>query len=91
MIATGMTPFVTAQGVPKEGMKAVAAGAVANILLTPLFIFVLHLGVAGAATATVLSQILSAGIIIRFLRGKNTELKGVWSGLPGLLQTGKQF
>lgn len=89
MIATGMTPFVTAQGFPKEGMKAVAAGAVANILLTPLFIFVLHLEVAGAATATVLSQILSAGIIIRFLRGKNTELKGRLVGFAGLAANGK--
>lgn len=76
MIATGMTPFVTAQGFPIEGMKAVAAGAVSNIILTPVFIYVFHLGIAGAAIATVISQTLSAGIILRFLRGKNTELKG---------------
>ena len=68
MIATGMTPFVTAQGFPREGMKAVASGAVANIILTPVFIYVFQLGIAGAAIATVISQTLSAGIILRFLR-----------------------
>ena len=58
MIATGMNPFINAQGYSTTGMFSVAIGAIANILLDPLFIFTFHLGVNGAAAATVLSQIL---------------------------------
>ena len=62
MIATGMNPFINAQGYSTTGMFSVAIGAIANILLDPLFIFTFHLGVNGAAAATVLSQILSAPV-----------------------------
>ena len=60
MIAVGMNPFINAQGYSIIGMLSVAIGAVANLLLDPLFIFVLGFGVRGAAIATVLSQVLSA-------------------------------
>ena len=55
MIATGMNPFINAQGYSTIGMTSVAVGAVANLLLDPLFIFVLGFGVQGAAIATVIS------------------------------------
>lgn len=74
MITTGMNPFINAQGYATTGMCSVAIGAVANILLDPLFIFVFHLGIQGAAIATVLSQILSATFVLHFLKRK-AELK----------------
>lgn len=74
MIAVGMNPFINAQGYSTVGMLSVAIGAVANLLLDPLFIFALGLGVRGAAIATVLSQCLSAGFVLFFLMGKS-ELK----------------
>ena len=51
------------------------AGAVCNIVLDPIFIFALHLGVRGAAIATVLSQLLSAAWVVKFLTGQKAELK----------------
>ena len=54
MIATGMNPFINAQGYSTIGMTSVAVGAVANLLLDPLFIFVFGFGVQGAAIATVI-------------------------------------
>ena len=74
MLAVGMNPFINAQGYSTVGMLSVAIGAVANLLLDPLFIFALGLGVRGAAIATVLSQCLSAGFVLFFLMGK-AELK----------------
>ncbi len=74
MIATGMNPFINAQGYATVGMLSVAIGAVANIILDPIFIFVLHIGIRGAAIATVISQILSALFVFYFLHGK-AELK----------------
>ena len=63
MIATGMNPFINAQGYATTGMFSVAIGAVANLILDPLFIFVLGFGIKGAAIATVLSQFLSAAYV----------------------------
>lgn len=74
MIATGMNPFINAQGYSTIGMTSVAVGAVANLLLDPLFIFVLGFGVQGAAIATVISQALSAIFVFVFLTRKS-ELK----------------
>lgn len=74
MIATGMNPFINAQGYSTIGMTSVAVGAVANLLLDPLFIFVLGFGVQGAAIATVISQVLSAVFVFVFLTRKS-ELK----------------
>ena len=70
MISTGMNPFINAQGYATTGMLSVVIGAVANLLLDPLFIFVFHLGISGAAIATILSQTLSALFVLYFLRRK---------------------
>lgn len=70
MIAVGMNPFINAQGYSTMGMFSVSIGAITNLLLDPLFIFVLHFGVRGAAIATVLSQCLAAGFVLFFLMGK---------------------
>lgn len=74
MIAVGMNPFINAQGYSVIGMSSVAIGAVANLLLDPLFIFSLGFGVCGAAIATVISQCLSAVFVLIFLTRK-AELK----------------
>ena len=74
MIATGMNPFINAQGYATTGMLSVAIGAVANLILDPLFIFVFGLGIKGAAIATVLSQFLSAAYVLLFLERK-AEMK----------------
>lgn len=70
MMATGLNPYVNAQGFPGIGMLTVVIGAVLNIALDPLFIFVFHMGVSGAATATVISQAASAVFVVVFLLGK---------------------
>lgn len=67
MIATGMNPFINAQGYSTIGMTSIAVGAIANLLLDPLFIFALGFGVQGAAIATVISQFLSAAFVLFFL------------------------
>ena len=70
----GMNTFVTTQGFAKVSMMTTVIGAVINIILDPIFIFVLDLGVSGAALATVLSQAVSAVWIMKFLTGKKTIL-----------------
>lgn len=75
MTGLGMNSFINSQGFGTVGMMTVLLGAVANILLDPIFIFVLHMGVQGAALATILSQFLSAIWILRFLTGKQAILK----------------
>ena len=74
MLAVGMNPFINAQGYSVIGMLSVTIGAVANLILDPLFIFVLGFGVQGAAIATVLSQTMSALFVFVFLT-KRAELK----------------
>lgn len=74
MISTGMNGYINAQGFPKIGMLSVIIGAVCNIILDPIFIFALDMGVAGAALATVLSQTVSAGWVVRFLFGKKIAI-----------------
>ena len=74
MISTGMNGFINAQGFPKVGMFTTMIGAVLNLFLDPVFIFVLKLGVGGAAAATVVSQIVSAIWVLRFLMGKKAIL-----------------
>jgi len=75
MIGLGMNSFINSQGFGKIGMMTVLLGAVTNIILDPIFIFVLHMGVQGAALATVLSQALSAAWIVQFLTGPKTILR----------------
>lgn len=71
----GMNPFITTQGFAKISMMTTVIGAVINIVLDPVFIFVLNMGVRGAALATVLSQAVGALWILRFLTGKKTNLR----------------
>ena len=75
MVGLGMNSFINSQGFGKIGMMTVLLGAVANIILDPVFIFVFGMGVQGAALATVISQGLSAAWILRFLTGKKTILR----------------
>lgn len=75
MIGLGMNPFINAQGFGRMGMMTVALGAAVNLLLDPVFIFLFHMGVRGAAVATVLSQACSAVWVLRFLTGKRAILK----------------
>ena len=74
-LTLGLNAFITAQGFAKISMKTTLIGAVTNIILDPIFIFVLGMGVKGAALATVLSQALSAAWVLTFLLGKQTTLK----------------
>lgn len=75
MIALGMNPFINSQGFANVGMTTIFLGAVTNIILDPVFIFVFRLGVQGAAWATICSQILSAVFVMRFLTGSRAELR----------------
>lgn len=75
MLSLGLNPYINCQGFARTGMLTVALGAAANIVLDPIFIFALHLGVRGAAIATVLSQFLSAAWVVKFLTSKKAELK----------------
>lgn len=75
MVALGMNPFINSQGFANVGMTTIFLGAITNIVLDPIFIFVFHLGVRGAALATICSQILSAVFVVRFLTGKRAELR----------------
>ena len=84
MIATGMNPFINAQGFPTVGMATVLIGAVGNLILDPVFIFVFGLGVRGAAAATVISQALSAAFVLHFLFGKKPGIPLV-PAFPGEL------
>ena len=74
LLVMGMNPFITTQGFAKISMMTTVIGAVINIILDPIFIFVLGMGVQGAALATVLSQAVGAVWILRFLSGKKTIL-----------------
>ena len=74
-LTLGMNMFITAQGFAKTGMLTVIIGAVCNIVLDPVFIFVFGMGVKGAAYATVISQAISAVWVVAFLCGKKTVLR----------------
>jgi putative MATE family efflux protein len=75
MLTLGLNPFINAQGFTKVGMMTVVIGAIANIILDPIFIFVFDMGVAGAALATILAQTLSAVWIVAFLLGKRNQIR----------------
>src|SRR5699024_6275645 len=74
-ITLGMNMFISAQGFSTISMLTVVIGAVTNIILDPIFIFGFHMGVAGAAWATIISQAVSAVWAVKFLSGKQTVLK----------------
>lgn len=75
LISLGMNSFINAQGFARMGMVTTLLGAVSNILLDPLFIFVFGWGVKGAAWATVISQGLSALWVLKFLTGPKAILR----------------
>ena len=73
-LTLGMNAFITAQGFTTTSMVSVLIGAICNITLDPVFIFVFNMGVKGAALATVLSQAISTMWVVVFLSGKKTQL-----------------
>ena len=75
MVSLGMNNFINSQGFGRVGMLSVLSGAVANLVLDPIFIFAFGMGVRGAAIAPVLSQGLSAGWVLCFLSGKKAILR----------------
>ena len=74
-LTLGLNPFISAQGFAKISMLTVLIGAIANIILDPIFIFTLGLGVKGAALATIISQSLSMIWILKFLTGKKSTIE----------------
>ena len=75
MFATGLTPFINAEGFPRTGMITKMLGVIINCVLDPVFIFALNLGIAGAAVATVISQFAAALWVFRFLTSGGAVLK----------------
>ena len=74
-LSVGLNYFINAQGFAKYGMFTLLLGGILNIILDPIFIFVLDMGVAGAAIATVISQLVSCIWVMKFLLGKKTTIK----------------
>ena len=68
MIGTTLNSIIRSDGSPKYSMASMVLGAVLNIALDPLFIFVLHMGVEGAALATIISQFASFVLNIAYMR-----------------------
>ena len=75
MISLGMNPFINSQGFGRIGMMTVVIGAIINIVLDPIFIFLLDMGVKGAALATVIAQGVSAAWVLQFLTGGRAILR----------------
>ena len=80
LLSTGMNQFIICQGFAKTGMLSVVIGAVLNIALDPLFIFVLDMGVRGAAVATVVSQLVSCIFVLSFLFGHRVLVRITFGG-----------
>ena len=80
LLATGMNQFIICQGFAKKGMQSVMLGAILNIVLDPLFIFVLNMGVRGAAIATVISQMGSCLYVMCFLFSKIPPVRITFGG-----------
>ena len=90
MISVGLNPYINAQGYARIGMMTVMIGAVINIVLDPLFIFVFKLGVRGAAIATIIAQFVSAAWVLKFLFGKHAPIRLTFRGFrPNLGIIGK--
>ena len=75
MITSGMNGYINAQGFPRIGMFSIIIGAITNIILDPIFIFGLHMGVAGAALATIISQVFSCCWVLKFLFSQQAIIK----------------
>ena len=74
LMAVGLNYYINCQGFPVAGMATVLIGAVSNIILDPVFIFVCKMDVAGAAVATVISQFASCAFALWFLLGKKVHI-----------------
>ena len=74
LLSMGMNNFITAQGYPGLGMATTLIGAVVNIVLDPVFIFLLHMNIAGAALATVLAQLSSCVFVLLTLKQKKIPI-----------------
>ena len=75
LLALGMNPFISTQGFAKISMLTVSIGAVFNIILACIFIYLLDMGVKGAAPATPISQTVSAIWVLRFLTSEKSILR----------------
>lgn len=80
-LAMGLNPFINAQGFTGAGTVTVVIGAVLNIVLDPILIYVFDMGIAGAAAATVISQFVSAVWVVRFLCSDHSSLHIRWRDL----------
>lgn len=90
MVSLGLNPYINAQGYARTGMLTVLIGAVVNIVLDPIFIFVFHLGVKGAAWATIIAQFISALWVVLFFSSKKTPIRISFKGFrPELGLIGK--
>ena len=90
MISVGLNPYINAQGYARTGMLTVMIGAVINIVLDPLFIFVFKMGVKGAAIATIIAQFVSAVWVMKFLFGRHAPIRLTFRGFrPNLGIIGK--
>jgi putative MATE family efflux protein len=74
-LTVGMNYYITTQGFARTAMMTTMIGAVLNMILDPLFIFTMHMGIRGAALATVEAQLVSCIFVLRFLLGKKTKLR----------------
>ena len=84
MFGQAMNPIIRSDGSPKFAMAATLAGAATNLVLDPILIYPLHMGMMGAAVATVLGQILTAGLSIWYLfHMKAVHLRKTSFGLFG--------
>lgn len=72
IVTIGGSNLIRADGSPKFSMLCNLVGAIVNTILDPLFIFVFHMGMAGAALATITGQILSFALVVFYLRGFKT-------------------
>lgn len=91
MISLGLNSYINAQGFARIGMCTTLIGAVLNLILDPIFIFVLELGIKGAAIATVISQAVSALWTFRFMTGKQTILRIRLSSMKPCFRTIKSI
>ena len=74
-LTVGMNYYITTQGFARIAMVTTMMGGILNIILDPIFIFSMNMGIAGAALATVLSQLASFIWVMKFLFGKKTKLR----------------
>ncbi len=68
MIGTTLNSIIRADGSPKYAMTSMVLGAVLNIILDPIFIFVFHMGIEGAAIATIMSQFVTFLLNIAYIK-----------------------